>query len=385
MQQHWVHSWAAMQQPAKATNLPSESFTLRQTARLSLGTSSHIRLRLSNAFGDRPLTIAKATIARSADNASGTNAVQPDTLHPLTFSGDPEACIPAGALVVSDPINIGGLPPATAVSISLFLPDGQLPGGIVTLHPGSRTTSWYYISGIEILVPRESSAFVLIGDSITDGRGSKTNGDTRWPDLLFSRLQTQPHEETSNSAPSISLINQSAGGNCVLEDSSGGPSVLARLDRDVLSLSGVRFAMIFEGVNDIGIAPPDPKIQAIIEKRLIAGYVQIATRLKAAGIFVAFATLTPFGAPREEDEGSNRDTTPYSHPVRELTRQRVNNWIRGHSPAVFDAVVDFDAVLRDPEDSSVLAREYDSGDHLHPNQAAFQALANHFPIDVFCL
>jgi lysophospholipase L1-like esterase len=242
----------------------------------------------------------------------------------------------------------------------------------------------YYISGIEVLVPRESSTFALIGDSITDGRCSTTDGDTRWPDFLFSRLQTQLPGAPS-SVSSIAVVNQAAGGNCVLTDGTGGPSVLARLDRDVLSLSGVRFAMIFEGVNDIGMTPPDPKSQAAVEKRLIGGYIQVATRLKAAGVVVFIATITPFGVRNEADEDSDTETTEYSHPMREITRRRVNAWIRRHSPAVFDAVVEFDHVLRDPEESSVLAREYDSGDHLHPNEAAFQALANSFPLDAFAL
>lgn len=225
---------------------------------------------------------------------------------------------------------------------------------------------------------------MLIGDSITDGRCSTTDRDTRWPDFLFSRLQTQPLGATS-SVSSIAIVNQAAGGNRVLDDGTGGPSVLARLDRDVLSLSGVRFAMIFQGVNDIGMTPPDPKSQTAVEKRLIGGYIQVATRLKAAGIVVFIATITPFGVRNEADEDSDTDTTEYSHPVREVTRQRINAWIRSHSPAVFDAIIDFDAVLRDPEDSSVLAREYDSGDHLHPNESAFQALANSFPLEVFSL
>ncbi|EED13364.1 extracellular GDSL-like lipase/acylhydrolase, putative [Talaromyces stipitatus ATCC 10500] len=395
--QHWVHTWAAMPQQADPSELPQYPFTLRQTVRVTLGTASHIRLRLSNAFGHEPLTIAEVTIAQSAGNVSGTNEIQPGTMCHVTFCGDRGAQIPAGAQIVSDPVDIGPLPPSTALSISLFLPN-EPSLEAVTTHPGSRTTSWftagnkiselsfsgrdvgqvdhwYYISGIEAFLPRESGAFALIGDSITDGRCSTTNGDTRWPDFLLSRLRN-----SSSKAP-LAIVNQAAGANCVLVDGSGGPSVLARLDRDILSLSGVRYAMIFEGINDIGITLPDPDSLAILEKQLIAGYVQVATRLASAGIVVFIATLTPFG-PRNGEE-DNQDTTPYSHPLREETRQRVNAWIRNSCPAVFDSVIDFDAVVRDEKEYSALAKQYDSGDHLHPNEAAFQALANSFPLDIF--
>lgn len=236
------------------------------------------------------------------------------------------------------------------------------------------TARRYYISGIEVLVPREFGVFALIGDSITDGRCSTIDGDTRWPDFLFARLQN------SLSVPSISIVNQAAGANCVLVDGSGGPSVLARMDRDVLSLSGVRYAMIFEGINDIGISSTDPTSQVLLQKRLIAGYMQVATRLSAAGIIVIIATLTPFMA---RDEGEDiAELSPYSNPARELTRQYINAWIRNHGPTFFDAVVDFDAVLRDQEDLSFLASQYDSGDHLHPNERAFEALASSFPLDL---
>lgn len=214
----------------------------------------------------------------------------------------------------------------------------------------------------------------MIGDSITDGRCSTTNGDTRWPDFLFTRLQK------GISVSPISIVNQAAGANCVLCDGSGGPSVLARLDRDILSLSGVRYALIFEGINDIGISATDPASQAILQKQLIAGYIQVATRLSAAGIIVIIATLTPFMAKDEREYMS--ELSPYSHPARELTRQHVNSWIRSQGATFFDAVVDFDAVLRDQEDVSFLASQYDSGDHLHPNESAFEALASSFPLSL---
>lgn len=214
----------------------------------------------------------------------------------------------------------------------------------------------------------------------------------RWPDLLFARLQEHP------ATNSIAILNQAAGGNRILEDGLG-PNVLSRLDRDILSHSGVQYVMIFEGVNDIGIAPADPKSQEALGTRLIAAYHQISTRVHARGIPIFAATLTPFGDPAvgstcdgqaqnatadaNPADANEEDTTvtPYSHPMRERTRQRVNEWIR--TSGVFNAVIDFDEVLFDPREPSLLAKEYDSGDHLHPNEAAFRALAEAFPLDVF--
>lgn len=162
-----------------------------------------------------------------------------------------------------------------------------------------------------------------------------------------------------------------------------GPSVLSRLDRDIISLSGVSCVMIFEGINDIGMAPADSCSQGALSNRLIASYKQITIRLRAQGIAIFAATLTPFGLSQTGllKECGNASANSYWNPIRESTRQSVNNWIRTSS--LFDAVVDFDKILRDPADHSLLKREYDSGDGLHPNQSAFYAMADSFPIDVF--
>lgn len=245
----------------------------------------------------------------------------------------------------------------------------------------------YLISGVEAWLPSRSSGFVIIGDSITDGRGSTTNANDRyeffqacmyldgiteqysWPDLLLEKMQK--HDSTSN----IATLNQAAGGNRILQDGLG-PSVLSRVDRDVLAQSGMRYAMIFEGVNDIGVASTDAVSQAEIEKQLAAAYKQIVTRIHALDIPVFGATITPFGSPSTSDY-----VQPYSDPVREKTRQRINTFIR--ESGLFDAVLDFDRVLRDPHAPSQLLEKYDSGDHLHPNVAGYQALADYFPLDLF--
>ncbi|KAJ5198715.1 uncharacterized protein N7498_007832 [Penicillium cinerascens] len=416
---HWVHTWTAMPMPTEPDNLPPKKFvilikvsktrnttifpntTIRQTVKITLGTENFFRLRLSNAFGTDYLTLSQITMALAHDNISGSSRIKANTLRNVTFDDGLETTnIVCGAQAVSDPISFGfPLSPNTVLCISIFLKDGQDSQTGITSHPGSRTSSfcslgncasetdlidpsvqeiehWFYISGIEVLVPREWGAFAIIGDSITDGRCSTTNGNDRWPDLLFSRLQSNPVTAF------ISILNQAAGGNRILADGLG-PNLLSRLDRDVLSLSGVKYVLIFEGVNDIGTAEANEESQKVIGDRMIAGYKQVVTRVHAHGISIFAATITPFERRKgevvadAEAEGLSR----YSHPIRARTRQRVNKWI--HESGVFDAVIDFNEVLEDNDENGLLKREFDSGDRLHPNTQAFKEMADFFPLDVF--
>lgn len=178
------------------------------------------------------------------------------------------------------------------------------------------------------------------------------------------------HEATA----AIAILNQAAGGNRILHDSLG-PNVVSRIDRDVLAQSGVRYAMIFEGVNDIGVADPDVKSQMEIGDQLIVAFEQIATRVQTAGIRFCGATITPFGT-----NPSSNYTQPYSNAEREKTRQRINSFIRYGE--IFDCVLDFDRVVRDPQDPSLLLEKFDSGDHLHPNEEGYQAIADYFPLKI---
>lgn len=193
-------------------------------------------------------------------------------------------------------------------------------------------------------------------------------GTPRWPNLLQKKANKEATTEK------IAILNQAAGGNRLLHDGLG-PNAVSRIDRDVLAQPGIQYAMIFEGVNDIGVASPDPNSQAEIGDQLIVAFKQIATRVQAAGILFGGATITPFGSP-----ASSNYTQPYSNTEREKTRQRVNSFIR-HS-GTFDFVLDFDRVLQDPQDSSLLLENFDSGDHLHPNELGYQAIARYFPLDV---
>jgi lysophospholipase L1-like esterase len=292
--------------------------------------ASQIRIKISNVFGGSNLPITAVTIALPANNTAGIHQIQAKTLQKITFSGKDSISIPNGALAVSDPLSFP-IRAQQVVTVTAYLKTGQTTNSI-TSHPGSRTTSWwqfgnavdaaqldvtdaatqsaahwYFLSSIEAWVPKEAGSLLIVGDSITDGRGSETNKNNRWPDLLLARLQ-------KNAATKhISLGNLAAGGNRILADGLG-PNAFGRIDRDVLAHPGVKYAMIFEGVNDIGGAAATKDAQNDVYNSLIQAYQQMATLIHAHGIPVFGATITPFSAP------SNFTGQPYSSPVREATR-----------------------------------------------------------------
>jgi lysophospholipase L1-like esterase len=231
-----------------------------------------------------------------------------------------------------------------------------------------RVDHWYQVSAIDVLAPLEAASVVILGDSITDGHGATTNGNDRWTDVLATRLQR------SSKTRDIGVSNQGIGGNHLLGDGLG-PNALARFDRDVLAQAGVRWLIVFEGVNDLGglartgeVPPPDHAARVL---KVIAAYDQIITRAHAHGIQVFGATITPY-------VGSD-----YYHPspLSEADRQAVNQWIRakGH----FDAVIDFDAVVRDPSHPDRLLAADDCGDHLHPSPAGYKAMGESVPLALF--
>ncbi|ROW18148.1 hypothetical protein VPNG_00283 [Cytospora leucostoma] len=402
-QGHWVDIWGTMPQLVEPANLPPvpynatdvvfQNSSLRQTIFVTQ-TAPTIRLIISNAFGESELPITAATIAIPLNGSAGTSAISPDSLARVTFSGGlSNFTIPNGARAISDPIDY----PVTAqqiLTISLYLATGQTTNSI-TGHPGSRTTSyyspgnqtasadvpsdpetkqsehWYLISGVEGYLPQSASpgSLVILGDSITDGRGSTTNHNDRWPDVLVRRLQGPGSTPLQRDTP---VINQAAGGNRVLADGLG-PSALGRVDRDVLARTGVAYVMVLEGVNDIGTAAADAAAQAGVGDRLVAAYEQIIGMVHARGIPVFGGTITPFGG--------DSSVQAYSDPGREATRQRVNGWIRGSGR--FDWVVDFDAAVRDPANGTMLDPSYDSGDFLHPNPAGYVAMAGAVDLSLF--
>ncbi|KAK4129542.1 SGNH hydrolase [Parathielavia appendiculata] len=402
---HWVDIWACMPQQVEPYNLPNAPYngtdgvfqnaTIRQTVYLTQDAST-IRLTFSNALGGSDLPITAATIALPVNGTAGSPAIRKDTVQYLTFSGSRSIQIPNGALALSDPIRFP-VKAQTSVTITVYLASGQA-GHAITGHPGSRTSSWlaqgdlvsaadvnttattqridkwFLIASIQAWLPTSHTSLAIVGDSITDGRGSTTNGNNRWPDQLVARLRSShSHSRRSSSSldlRSISVANMAAGGNRILADGLG-PNALGRVERDVLAHPGVRYALIFEGVNDLGTAATDPAVQTAVGDRVIQALDQMVSRLHAAGIAAFGATITPMSGPGQA----------YGDPVREAQRQRVNKWIR--TSGRFDAVVDFDAAVRDPKNETMLSKEYDSGDYLHLNPAGYKAMAEAVDLKLF--
>jgi lysophospholipase L1-like esterase len=375
----WVGAWASAQQvPEDINALPADDLadaTLRQVVRLSAG-GSRIRIRLSNAFGTAPLRFGAVHVAKP--RTPGSPQTDPATDRTVTFGGRPDVVVPAGADYLSDPIAL----PVRALdrlTVSLHLP---VTPARQTSHPGSRTTSWvakgdrtaaadlpgakavehwYQLAAIEVAAGPQAAAIVAFGDSITDGHGATTNRDDRWPDILAERLQANPATRR------FSVLNQGIGGNRLLLDGLG-PNALARFDRDVLAQPGVTHVIVLEGVNDMGVLtrdqPASPEAHAQLVRDITGAYAQMVARAHAKGIKAIGATILPYA-------GSG-----YYHPGREseADRQAVNAWIR--APGRFDAVVDFDALTRDPADPKRLRKDYDSGDGLHPSPAGYRAMGD---------
>jgi len=380
----WISTWGASQQiPEPRNTLPAEDLTdatVRQIFHVSVG-GSLIRVHVSNAFGTEPLHFTSVHIAKPV--ATDSPAILPDTDKALTFAGAPDVTVPAGAEFVSDPIGFP-LAPLSDVAVTYHLDE---PPARETSHPGSRATSyyvhgdqvsaatlenpgridhWYQVSEIDVQADAGSAVVSALGDSITDGHGATTNGNDRWTDVLASRLQQSPGTQN------IAVSNQGIGGNHLLIDGLG-PNALARFDRDVLAPPGVRWLIVFEGVNDLGelthLKDATPADNATKVDRMIAAYQQIILRAHAHGIIVFGATITPFGG------------SFYYRPDIEADRQKVNEWIR--APGHFDALIDFDQVVRDPQQPDRLLPADDCGDHLHPSPAGYKAMGDAIPLAWF--
>lgn len=382
----WVGSWAASQQiPEPQNALPSADLndvTIRQIVHLSVGGST-LRVHLSNSFGTEPLHFSSVHVAQPLSPSS--SAIDPASDKALSFAGSEDVTVPAGAEYVSDPISF----PAAALSnvaVTFHLADAPAQQ---TGHPGSRATSyyvhgdqvsaatlpdaheidhWYQISGIDVLASPASASIVALGDSITDGHASTTNGNDRWTDVLAQRLQSSPTNRN------IGVLNQGIGGNHLLTDGLG-PNVLARFNRDVLAQPGVRWLIVFEGVNDLGGLTRNGEVSAaehsLLVHRILSAYQQLIVRAHTQGIRVIGATITPY-------TGSD-----YYHPgpSSEADRQAINQWIR--TPGNFDAVIDFDKAMRDPQHPDRLLPAYDCGDHLHPSPAGYRAMGDAVPLSLF--
>jgi len=394
----WVCTWAASPMLAEGSvrMRPFAAVTLREIVHVSNG-GQQLRVRFTNEFGVDGLTISDAHVALSA----GGSDIKEGTDHALTFGGAASVRIPPGAAMYSDPVALA-VTPLSDVAVSFFLPSqvmraetyhsfadqdnfaadgdqaaaatlGQVPArdpaAPAAITPQTTSAgaailqSWYFLDGIDVNAVEGARAVVTLGDSITDGAHSTLNANLRWPDVLAARLKQD------GSLAQVAVLNEGIGGNRVLNDQTG-PNALARLDRDVLTQNGVRYLIVLESINDIGrlahIMVPEDDVTA---QQLEQGLKQIADAAREHGIKAFGATLTPYGgAGYRTDRG-------------EQVREDVNNWIR--TSGTFDGVIDFDQITRDPQTPDRFNPLYDSGDHLHPNDAGYKAMGEGIDLKLF--
>src|SRR6185437_4268606 len=382
----WIATWIASPEARwngdfpLPTNLPHQLWdqTVRQVARIGIG-GSRVRILLSNAYGTRPLKIGAADIALSGKDAS----IVPGSNRVLTFGGNTTVVIPPGAPVLSDPVDLE-VAALSHLAVSLYLPDPTAPAtfhwdarqtayvgagnqiAAMSLKVDSTLTTRVFLAAIQVEAAPGTRTVVAFGDSITDGDGATIDADARWPDFLAQRMAPRD----------VAVLNAGISGARVLRDKMG-VNALARFQRDVLAQPGIRTVIVLMGINDIAwkdtpLALADESTTA---QDVIAGYEQLIARAHARGVRIIGATLTPF-------EGALEDTPMrgYYSLDKERIRQQINDWIR-HSGA-FDAVIDFDAILRDPTHPTRLRPAYDSGDHLHPGDAGNRAMAEAIDLSV---
>jgi lysophospholipase L1-like esterase len=376
----WVGSWSTAQQLVEPGNMPPapglSNNTLRQVVRVSIG-GKKLRLRFSNEFSKSPVTMKNVHIAVS--EGSGGSGLIASTIKSLKFNGKNEVTMAPGVAVTSDEFSFD-LKPRMDIAITIAFGETSPD---VTGHPGSRTTSyiltgdqssasadftnasktdhWYVINAIDVKAPKSGASIAVLGNSITDGRGSGTNKQNRWTDILSERLLK--NKPTRN----IGVLNMGLGGNCVLRDCLG-PAGVNRIERDVLKQAGIRWLIVLEGVNDIG-GTRDSVSAMKVANGLIEAYAQIIDKAHGANLKVYGATILPFGK-------AGYDSKPH-----EAARTKVNEWIRNSGR--FDAVIDFDKALRDPKAIANLLPAADTGDHLHPNETGYKMMGDVIDLSLF--
>ena len=404
--QHWIGTWATAPQPA----IPGKIQTFRnQTLRLIVHTSAggtKVRIKISNTFADQPLVIGGAHIARRMAGAD----IDPTSDRTLTFRGHTSTRIAARSMVVSDPSELDA-PALSDLAVSLFLPDITmaktshilaLQTSYVSQETGDSTAtvnfpvaktivSWPFLTGVDVAASPRGGTIIAFGSSLTDGDGSTKDGNRRWPDVLAERLQKEGGPKES-----MGVLNEGMIGNRLLSDFDSprqaggpfgavfeqlgpalGPSGLARFDRDVIAQAGVKYVILALGVNDILFPGSFISItESVRAQSLISGNRQLIARAHKKGIRVIGSTIPPF-----ENAIFREPLITLYTSEKEMVRQTVNAWIR--SSTEFDAVIDFDAVLRDPNRPAQLLPSYDSGDHLHVNNAGNIAQGNAIPLALF--
>ncbi len=376
---NWVGTWGTSPQLTEPHNNPPEpglaSNTLRQIVRVSIGGET-LRFHFSNEFSKNPVVMNGVYIALS----TGGSNIEASTSKELTFNGKKGCIIAPGTDVTSDPIKFD-INQRSDLAITINF--GDISSDI-TGHPGSRTTSfilegnnttdadfssavttdhWYIIKGIDVKATGKAGAVSVLGNSITDGRGSGTNKQNRWPDILSESLLM--NENTNQ----VGVLNMGVGGNCVLKDCLG-PAAKDRFDRDVINRSGVRWVIIFEAVNDLGSTPDSLTAMKVVDD-LTAEYTVMIDKAHAKNMKVYGATITPFGQ------------SFYYTSFREVARQKLNSWIR--TVGKFDAVIDFDKTVRNSEDTISLLPDLHTGDFLHLNEAGYIIMGESIDINLFQL
>lgn len=380
-QPSWAPSWTASLYPLEPDALLSDDqltdATLRQAVRLSIG-GERIRIVLSNAAGSQPLAISGVHVAMSGP--PGTASIQPQSDREVRFNRRTGVIVPAGGDAISDAVELP-VPPLARLSISMHFvtpPDRQTGHlrslssswiahgdqlGVDTLTSAVSLEHWYQLAAVQVEAA-DPQVIVAFGDSITDGSRSTPNANNRWPDLLAERLQA------SSATSRWAMSNQGLAGNRLLAYGRG-PSALARFDEDVLSQPHARTVVLLEGINDLGQfaqTAPQPSARRAFIEQILGAYRQLISRTHAHGLRIIGATLLPYS-------GSDYHPTPLD----ERGRRAINQWIR--APGHFDAVIDWDAVMRDPGDQNRLKLEFDSGDHLHPSPSGYRAMVDAIPMD----
>src|SRR2546423_137289 len=393
----WIGTWAAAPQPP----IPGRLTTFHnQTVRLIVHTSaagSRARVRISNTFGDRPIVVGAAHLARRTNAAD----VDPASDRTLKFHGQSSVSVPPGAIVVSDPVDLD-VPALSDLAISLFFPETTevktthilaRQTNYVSPESGDSTASaaftvgktiraWPFLTGVDVEASSRGASIVAFGSSLTDGDGSTADRNKRFPDVLAERLRN-----SGNARLELGVLNEGIIGNRLLSDSPHGPvnlfgealgqAGLKRFQRDALDQPGVKYVIMGLGINDI-LMPGSftPQSQMVTAENLISGYRQLIEIAHRKGIRVIGTTLAPIEESFFEDP-----PLKFFTPEKEAVRQKVNEWILNGN--AFDGVVDFDAAVRDPSRPARILPAYDSGDHLHPNDAGYIAQANAIPLTLF--
>ena len=373
----YVATWTTAIQKVEPHNLAPEpglsGNSLRQIVEISFG-GKEVALKLSNEFNTEETEILGVELAEANTQGSSWH-ISTSTSTPLTFNGLRGVTMKPGEVIVSDPAAFK-MKPRMNVAITIHF--GKASNTDVTGHPGSRTSSyiakgdtkdfrgaketahWYYINSLLVVTPQgKNGAIAAIGNSITDGRGTTTNGQNRWTDVLSKRLLK--NKKTKN----LSVLNLGLGGNCVLRGGLG-PTANSRYQRDVLKQEGVKYAIVFEGVNDLG-GSRDGEATA---KELIESFKKMIGLAHEKGIKIYGATIMPF-------KGNG-----YYNESREKGRQMVNEWIR--TSGEYDGVIDFDAYTRDPEQPDRLNPAFlFENDWLHPNASGYQKMGESIDLNLF--